>query len=97
MAHRNASMSVGQQQSDSLIGSLCREAAALRCRWQQVIDELARCREASLIGRLRQEQLVLQRRRRVLQDSVRQLQRGWTGDPLGLAFLNELTHRPLSC
>lgn len=43
------------QLSESLVASLCREMAQLRCRCQQLIADLGRCREERLLGRLRQE------------------------------------------
>lgn len=82
--------------SDSLVGSLCREMDRLRQRWCQVRDQQGRCLEAGLAARLAAELNQLQQRRRELQHSVRALGRSAVQDPLGLAFLEELTRRPLA-
>jgi uncharacterized protein YlxW (UPF0749 family) len=86
------------QPSESLVASLCREAGALRNRAQQLVADLQRCREERLLQRLRLELQQLQQRRRELQSSVCQLRRSvGVRDALALAFLEELTRRPLSC
>ena len=84
--------------SESLVASLCREADRLRCRSRQVADDLGRCREEGLVRRLQQELQLLRIRRQELQVSALQLGRshGLRGR-LALAFLTELTHRPLPC
>jgi hypothetical protein len=81
--------------SDSLVGSLCREMEALRCRWALVVDDLSRCREESLLRRLRLELAELRRRHGGLRDSLSLLQRAGLRDRLALAFLGELVGRPL--
>ena len=86
------------QPSESLVASLCREAGALRHRAQQLGADLPRCREERLLQRLRLELQQLQQRRQELQASVRQLRRSVAvRDALALAFLDELTRRPLPC
>ncbi len=86
------------QPSESLVASLCREAGALRQRAQQLVADLPRCREERLLQRLRLELQQLQLRRRELQSAVRQLRRSvGLRDGLALAFLEELTRRPLPC
>jgi cell shape-determining protein MreC len=84
------------QPSESLVGSLCREMADLRQRWQQLAGLLGACREERLILRLRQEAERLQQRRLELQRLARQLSRLPLRDPLGVAFLLALSVRPLS-
>ncbi|MBM5804026.1 MAG: hypothetical protein FJ078_07900 [Cyanobacteria bacterium K_DeepCast_35m_m2_155] len=84
--------------AESLVASLCREMAQLRERARLLIADQARCREDRLVCRLRQELQQLQRRRQELQACVRQLRRsGGLRDNLALAFLEELTRRPLPC
>jgi len=84
--------------SESLVASLCREADQLRSRCQHVVAELGRCREERLLGRLRQELQLLQGRRLELQASAKLLSRTRAvRDSLAVAFLDELTRRPLAC
>ena len=86
------------QLSESLVASLCREMAQLRCRCQQLIADLGCCREERLLGRLRQELQQLKLRRQELQACARQLRRSvCLRDSLALEFFDELTRRPLSC
>ncbi len=84
------------QPSESLVGSLCREAACLRQRWQQLMELLGSCREERLILRLQREERLLRKRRRELQNLARQLAGLPLRDRLGVAFLLELTCRPLA-
>ena len=84
------------QQSDSLVGSLCREMEGLRQSWRQLDGNLSRCREERLILRLQNEAIGLQRRQWELQLTARQLRTAPLQDPLGVAFLLELTRRPLA-
>jgi hypothetical protein len=84
------------QPSESLIGSLCREASELRQRCQQVSELLASCREERLILRLQREARRLRLRRQELQELAGQLAALPLRDRLGAAFLLELTGRPLS-
>lgn len=90
-------MHLSLQPSDSLMGSLCREMDRLRSRWRQVSADLARCQEEGLGHRLAAELDLLQQRRLELQQAVRDLQRRGLQDRLGLAFLKELSRRPLAC
>lgn len=83
--------------SESLVGSLCREMDRLRCRWSQLQADLVRCQEEALVGRLRAEGAQLQRRRLELQQACSELARRPLQDRLALAFLTELTRRPLPC
>ena len=82
--------------ADSLIGSLCREAEASRQRCRQLQQCLLRCQDSQLFARLRRELEQLQQRRRDLLSSAQAWQRRGIGDPLALAFLIELCHRPLA-
>jgi hypothetical protein len=77
------------------VGSLCRELVHLRERARQLAGDQARCRDARLFGRLRGELLRLEARRRELQSTVAGLKRGGLRDALALAFLAELSRRPL--
>lgn len=88
-------MTTTTQTSDSLVGSLCREMAALRQGWQLLNGLLIECREERLLVRLGQEATRLQLRRLELQRLARALTRLPLRDPLGAAFLLELTGRPL--
>jgi hypothetical protein len=83
------------QQSDSLIGSLCREMESLRRSWRRLAGEISRCREERLILRLQLEGLALQRRQLELQQTALQLRSAPLRDPLGVDFLLELAGRPL--
>jgi hypothetical protein len=84
--------------SESLVASLCREMVQLRSRSQQLIADLGRCREERLLGRLRQELQQLKLRRQELQACAGQLRRSvGLRDSLAVAFLDELTRRPLPC
>ncbi len=83
------------QASDSLIGSLCREMAALRQSWQLLNGHLATCRDSQLRQRLGREAARLQRRRLAIQRLARTMVRLPLGDPLGASFLLEVASRPL--
>lgn len=83
------------QASDSLIGSLCREMAALRQSLQLLNGHLTTCRDAQLHLRLRREAAHLQRRRLDIQGLARTMARLPLRDPLGASFLLELAGRPL--
>jgi hypothetical protein len=83
------------QQSDSVIASLCREAAAIRARSRQLVETMEACRHRGLLERLAAELRWLQRRRQELQVMARGWQRRGAADPLALAFLLELASRPL--
>ncbi len=89
---------ISVQPSESLVASLCREADQLRSRARQVVGDLGRCREEGLVRRLQQELQLLHIRRQELQVSALQLGRSHgLRDSLALAFLTELTQRPLAC
>lgn len=86
------------QPSASLVASLCHEMDQLRCRSVQLVADLGRCREERLLERLRRELQQLQCRRQELQACAGQLRRSvGLRDSLALAFLEELTRRPLPC
>ncbi|MCP9848430.1 hypothetical protein [Cyanobium sp. Morenito 9A2] len=68
---------------------------ALRCRGGQIHAQLQRCQDAGLRERLGREFADLQGRRRELQGRVRVLQRSGLKDSLALAFLAEISRRPL--
>lgn len=86
------------QASESLVASLCQEMGQLRSRCQQLIADLGRCREERLLGRLRLELQQLTQRRQELQACAGQLRRSAAlRDSLAVAFLDELTRRPLPC
>lgn len=86
------------QPADSLVASLCREMDQLRCRVAQVIGDLDRCQEERLLLRLRRELLQLLLRRQELQACAKALRcSGGLRDSLAVAFLDELTRRPLPC
>lgn len=83
---------------ESLVASLCREMDRLRCRASQVVGSLERCRDPLLFERLREELRQLGGRRAELQRAAAELRRHRPGqDGLTLAFLEELTRRPLVC
>ena len=89
---------VTAQPSASLVASLCHEMDQLRCRGAQVMADLGRCREERLLQRLTRELQQLQGRRQELQACASQLRRSsGLRDRLALAFLEELTRRPLPC
>lgn len=84
--------------SDSLIASLCREMDQLRGRVAQVIADLGRCQEERLLQRLQRELQQLVLRRQELQACAKALRcNGGLRDSLAVAFLDELTRRPLPC
>ena len=80
---------------DSLIGSLCRDMAAVRQSWQRLQGQWSLCRDEGLRRRLGRETLRLEQRRLELQRKARVLLRLPLRDPLGAAFLLEITSRPL--
>lgn len=80
---------------DSLIGSLCRDMAAVRQSWQRLQGQWALCRDEGLRRRLGRETLRLEQRRLELQRQARVLLRLPLRDPLGAAFLLEIASRPL--
>jgi hypothetical protein len=70
----------------------------LRSRAAQVSADLARCQSPALLERLRRELIKLAARRLELQQATRSLRRlPQLQDPLAIAFLEELTRRPLAC
>ncbi|MCT0200333.1 hypothetical protein KQ313_11660 [Synechococcus sp. CS-1325] len=79
--------------ADSLLGSLCREMGRLLSRRSQIQAQVSRCRDADLIGRLHGELDRCAER----QAELRTVVRAWQGrpglDPVGIAFLLELTRR----
>ena len=91
-----SSVSSAGAPSDSLVGSLCRELVHLRERSLQLAGDLARCRDARLFLRLREELSRLEGRRRELQHTVQGLHRGGLRDGLSADFLVELSRRPLA-
>ncbi|AFY28145.1 hypothetical protein [Cyanobium gracile] len=82
--------------SDSLIASLCRDMAAVRQSWERLKGQGAACRDEQLRLRLGRETRRLEQRRLELQHQARALMRLPLCDPLGAAFLMELTSRPLA-
>lgn len=82
--------------ADSLVGSLCRETGALRERARVLLGDLRRCRDGGLCLRLRNELVKLELRRRELHQAARSLETSGLSDGLALAFLRELTGRPLA-
>jgi hypothetical protein len=81
---------------DSLIGSLCRDMAAVRQSWLRLKGQGAACRDEHLRLRLGRELRRLEQRRLELQRQARALKHLPLRDPLGAAFLMELTSRPLA-
>lgn len=92
----NPSKSPSLRPSESLVGSLCLEVDGLRRRAGQLIEGLARCHDGPLRERLRREFHNLQGRHRELQRSARLLAATARRDSLAVAFLLELTSRPLA-
>jgi hypothetical protein len=80
--------------SDSVVGSLCREVDGIRQRSRVLIQAMARCQSRGLLLRLRRDLAQLQERRRELLATARAWQRRGVSDPLGMAFLIELSSRP---
>ena len=81
---------------ESLMAGLCREIDRLRCRATQVTDQQRATRDPQLFERLRRELLQLAGRRAELQRTVAWLgRREQLRDGLALAFLEELSRRPL--
>jgi len=81
---------------DSLIASLCRDMAAVRQSWQRLKGQRAVCRDDRLRQRLGRETSRLEQRRLELQRQARALSCLPLRDPLGAAFLLEMTSRPLA-
>lgn len=80
--------------SDSLIGGLCREAAAIRCHSGQISAALSRCRDPRLAGRLQQEQQRLLGRRNEIQQAALTWRSRCQGCSTGIELLIELCRRP---
>jgi hypothetical protein len=89
-------MTVLIRNGDSLIGSLCRDMATVRQSWQLLKGQVASCRDEQLRLRLGRETRRLEQRRLELQRQARVLMRLPLRDPLGAAFLLEITSRPLA-
>ncbi len=81
---------------DSLIGSLCRDMAAVRQSWQRLKGQSSSCRDEGLQLRLGRETHRLEQRRLELLRQARELTRLPLRDPLGAAFLLEMASRPLA-
>ncbi|MFM2172839.1 MAG: hypothetical protein RLZZ54_766 [Cyanobacteriota bacterium] len=80
--------------SDSLVGSLCREAERIRNRCIQVSAILQSCQDAALSRRLNLECLYLRNRRQeLLTTAERWRRRKQALDALMLDFLIELCRR----
>jgi hypothetical protein len=79
--------------SDSLLGSLCREADRQRLRCHSLAGALERCVDPRLRARLSAELVQLQHRRGELERLARAWHRRGGVDPLLLAFLTELSCR----
>jgi hypothetical protein len=80
--------------SDSLIGSLCREAEWIRCRCTQLSALLLGCRDAALSRRLKLECRTLRdRRHELLCMAQRWRLKKKDQDALTLDFLIELCRR----
>jgi hypothetical protein len=85
------------QISDSVVGSLCREVDAIRQRSLMLVQAMARCQNLGLRLRLCRDLAQLQERRRELLACARAWQRRGVSDPLGMAFLIEISSRPHLC
>jgi hypothetical protein len=83
--------------ADSVVASLCREVDAIRQRSRVVLQAMACCQNSGLLLRLRRDLAQLQERRRELLAIARAWQRRGVADPLGMAFLIEISSRPLPC
>jgi hypothetical protein len=83
--------------SDSVVGSLCREVDAIRQRSRMLAQAMACCQSSGLLKRLQRELGQIQARRRELLATARAWQRRGVSDPLGMAFLIEISSRPLPC
>jgi hypothetical protein len=81
--------------SDSLVGSLCREADRLTQRCRSLCGSLEDCLDAPLRLRLARELASLQQRRGELARLARQWEQRGGLDPLVLAFLAEISSRSL--
>lgn len=83
--------------SDSVVGSLCREVDAIRQRSRVLIEAMARCQSSCLHRRLCRDLAQLQERRRELLATARAWRRRGVSDPLSMAFLIEISSRPIPC
>jgi hypothetical protein len=81
--------------SDTVIGSLCREVDVIRHRCRHILDAMRRCQDSALYCRLSKELRQLQRRRLELLETARIWKRRGVQDPLSIAFLIEISSRPL--
>ena len=83
--------------SQSMVGSLCREAAWLRVRGAQLLHDLAVCQSPALWQRLHRERCWLQERRAELQRIAPLIEGGCRGGQgIGAALLRELSARPVA-
>jgi hypothetical protein len=84
------------QMSDTVIGSLWREAAGLRQRCTQLMGAMGGCQDIRLLARLRREFAELEQRRRELLQMARAWQGRGVSEPLGLDLLVEIASRPVT-
>jgi len=82
--------------SDSVIGSLCREVDGIRHRCRSLLEAMANCNDDSLLCRLRREFQQLSNRRSVLLETAKGMQTNGIEDKLSIAFLIEISSRPLT-
>ncbi|MBC1261947.1 hypothetical protein FQK07_11860 [Synechococcus sp. BSF8S] len=81
--------------SNTVIGSLCREVDVIRHRCSHILDAMSRCQNSSLYCRLSKELRRLHGRRLELLETARTWKRRGVQDPLSIAFLIEISSRPL--
>ncbi len=82
--------------SDSVIASLCREVDGIRHRCSSLREAMAKCSDQSLICRLKKELNLLINRRQSLFEIAKAMQCKGVEDKLSIAFLVEISSRPLS-
>ncbi|HJN33766.1 MAG TPA: hypothetical protein QF700_06605 [Prochlorococcus sp.] len=82
--------------SDSVIGSLCREVDGIRHRCRSLLEAMAKCNDESLFCRLKREFQQLSNRRSVLLEAAKDMQSKGVEDKLSIAFLIEISSRPLA-
>ena len=92
----NSFRSSSLRTSETLVGSLCQEVDGLRCRASHLQEAMSRCGNHLLFERLQRELGNLQQRHRELHRAARGLAATAGRDSLAVAFLLELTRRPLA-
>ena len=81
--------------SESLVGSLCREVEENRHRFLNLLEALDKCGNKLLINRIQKELELIEQRQNELRLITREIKSSKLKDKLSIDFLIEISNRPL--